>query len=57
MTDPDHADGFYMAPTVIENADPSAGISTREVFGPITCLYRVKGFDEALQMAKEFCGG
>ncbi len=53
MTDPEHADGFYMAPTVIENADPRAGISTQEVFGPITCLYRVKDFDEALQMAND----
>jgi aldehyde dehydrogenase (NAD+) len=53
MTDPDHADGFYMAPTLIENVDPRAGISTREVFGPITCLYRVSGFDEALRMAND----
>lgn len=53
MMDPDHADGFYMAPTVIENVDPRAGISTREVFGPITCLYRAKGFDEALEMAND----
>jgi aldehyde dehydrogenase (NAD+) len=53
MTDPDHANGFYMAPTLIENVDPGAGISTREVFGPITCLYRVSGFDEALRMAND----
>jgi aldehyde dehydrogenase (NAD+) len=53
MTDPEHADGFYMAPTLVENADPRAGISTREVFGPITCLYRVKDFEEALQMAND----
>ncbi len=53
MTTPDHADGFYMAPTVIENADPRSGISTQEVFGPITCLYRVSDFDAALQMAND----
>ena len=53
MTDPEHAGGFYMAPTLIENADPHAGISTREVFGPITCLYRVSNFDEALNMAND----
>jgi aldehyde dehydrogenase (NAD+) len=53
MMGPAHADGFYMAPTVIENADPRAGISTREVFGPITCLYRVGDFEEALQMAND----
>ena len=42
-----------MAPTLIEDVDPRAGISTREVFGPITCLYRVNGFDEALRMAND----
>ncbi|MDJ0874613.1 MAG: aldehyde dehydrogenase family protein [Desulfobacterales bacterium] len=53
MTDPEHADGFYMAPTIIENADPGTGISTQEVFGPITCLYRAKDFDAALSMAND----
>lgn len=53
LTDPEYAEGFYMAPTLIENADPRAGISTREVFGPITCLYRVRDFDEALRMAND----
>ena len=51
LTDDAHANGFYMAPTLVENADPRAEISTRELFGPITCLYRVKNFAEALQLA------
>jgi aldehyde dehydrogenase (NAD+) len=48
-----HADGFYMAPTIIEKADPQAEISTTELFGPITCLYCVKDFSEALRLANE----
>ena len=53
LTDPDLADGSYMAPTLIENAAPTAPISQKELFGPITCLYRVKDFEEALSMAND----
>jgi len=46
-----HAAGFYMAPTLIEDPRPDDEISTREVFGPITCLYRVPDFAAALELA------
>jgi acyl-CoA reductase-like NAD-dependent aldehyde dehydrogenase len=51
LTDDSHAAGFYLAPTLIENVDPQADISTSELFGPVTCLYRVGNFKEALQLA------
>jgi len=51
LTDPGHKDGFYMAPTVVEGAAPDDEISTRELFGPIVCLYKAKGFAEALALA------
>ena len=53
LVDPDHATGYYMAPTIIENAAPDAEISVSELFGPVTCLYRVTGFDEALRLANQ----
>ena len=53
LTDPAHADGFYMAPTIIEKVDPQDEISTKEIFGPITCLYRVKDFAAALSLAND----
>jgi acyl-CoA reductase-like NAD-dependent aldehyde dehydrogenase len=53
LTDPAHAEGFYMAPTMIEKVDPHDEISIKEIFGPITCLYRVKNFSEALQLAND----
>jgi aldehyde dehydrogenase (NAD+) len=53
LTDESHANGFYLAPTLIEGADPHSHISTTELFGPITCLYRVNDFAEALQMAND----
>jgi alpha-ketoglutaric semialdehyde dehydrogenase len=45
------APGYYMAPTLLENVAHDDEISQEELFGPITCLYRVAGFDEAVQLA------
>ncbi len=53
LTDPAHVDGFYMAPTILENVDPQDEISTKEILGPITCLYRVQDFAEALSLAND----
>jgi aldehyde dehydrogenase (NAD+) len=40
--------GYYMAPTLIEGDDE---LSATELFGPITTLHRVSGFDEAVALA------
>jgi aldehyde dehydrogenase (NAD+) len=53
LTEPRYRDGFYMAPTLIENADPHDEISISELFGPIACVYRVGDFDEALALAND----
>jgi len=45
------APGYYMAPTVLENVAHDDAISQEELFGPVTCLYRVASFDEAVQLA------
>src|SRR5262249_53376143 len=42
--------GYWVAPTVLEGIAPDADLSGRELFGPITILYRVRGFDEALAL-------
>jgi aldehyde dehydrogenase (NAD+) len=47
-----HSGGFYLAPTLIE-ADPRDEISNTELFGPVSCLYRVRNFDEALALAND----
>ena len=51
LEDEAHRGGFYLAPTLVEGADPQAEISTHELFGPIACLYRVEGFEQALELA------
>ncbi|MEQ1855572.1 MAG: aldehyde dehydrogenase family protein [Longimicrobiales bacterium] len=51
ITDGAHRDGFYMAPTIIEETSPDQPLSRTELFGPITAMYRVRGFEEALALA------
>jgi acyl-CoA reductase-like NAD-dependent aldehyde dehydrogenase len=53
LTDAEHKDGFYMAPTLLENVHPQDEISECELFGPVATLYRVKDFDEALTLAND----
>ena len=43
--------GHYMAPTVLDNVSHDDPISQDEQFGPITCLYRAAGFEDALRLA------
>jgi alpha-ketoglutaric semialdehyde dehydrogenase len=43
--------GYYLQPTIIENANANDKISTEEQFGPITCLYKARDFTEAVEMA------
>ena len=45
------APGYYMEPTVLEQVSPQDEISQQELFGPVTCLYRASGFDEAIGLA------
>jgi aldehyde dehydrogenase (NAD+) len=51
LEDGEHAGGYFMAPTLIEGADPEAEISTTEIFGPVACLYRVPDYESALTLA------
>ena len=53
LTDAEHKNGFYLAPTLIEQVDLRDDLSTTELFGPIACLYRVKDFAAALSMAND----
>jgi aldehyde dehydrogenase (NAD+) len=53
LTGEQYGGGFFVAPTILARVDPSDEISRRELFGPITCLYRVRDFDEALELAND----
>jgi aldehyde dehydrogenase (NAD+) len=43
--------GYYMAPTILDDVALDDDVSQSELFGPITCVYRVKDFDEAIAVA------
>ena len=53
LTGGQYGEGFFVAPTIVEHAGANDEISRTELFGPITILYRVKGFDEAIAMAND----
>ena len=53
LTGPAYGDGYFVAPTILEHVGPNDEISRSELFGPITCLYRVSSFDEALALAND----
>lgn len=45
--------GLFYAPTILENVKSTDAISYTELFGPITILYSVKNFQEALDLANQ----
>jgi aldehyde dehydrogenase (NAD+) len=53
LTGGGYGDGYFVAPTILEHVAPHDEISRSELFGPITCLYRVKSFDEAIALAND----
>lgn len=48
-----YGEGYFVAPTIVEHVGPNDEISRSELFGPITCVYRVKDFDEAIALAND----
>ncbi|MCX6551650.1 MAG: aldehyde dehydrogenase family protein [Acidobacteria bacterium] len=53
LTDAARKDGYYLAPTIIAGAAQDAEITTTELFGPVTCLYRVANLDQAIALADD----
>jgi aldehyde dehydrogenase (NAD+) len=53
LTGPEHAGGFYLAPTLLEGAGPADTLSCKELFGPIAALFRVKDFKDALSLTND----
>ncbi len=53
LSDKEHKNGYFMAPTVLENVSPKDPISYQELFGPVVILYKVKNFEEAVRLAND----
>jgi aldehyde dehydrogenase (NAD+) len=45
--------GWWLAPTVVEDVPPDTELSCAELFGPVTILYRVSDFDEAIELVND----
>lgn len=45
--------GSYLAPTILEDVSPTDPFAREELFGPITGLFRVGNFEEALSLAND----
>ena len=53
LTGAAYGDGYFVAPTIVEHVGPNDEITRSELFGPITSLYRVKDFEEAVTLAND----
>jgi len=53
LTGDGYGGGFFVAPTILEHVAANDEISRSELFGPITCLYRVNDFEEAIALAND----
>jgi aldehyde dehydrogenase (NAD+) len=51
LTSGDHANGWFMEPTVLTNVKPTHRIACEEVFGPVIAVLPATDFNEALQLA------
>jgi len=45
--------GFFVEPTVFGDVDNSTRIAREEIFGPVVCLIRFRGEDEAVRIAND----
>lgn len=43
--------GWYIEPTIFEETNPDSYISQEEIFGPVTCLYKVSDLNEAIVLS------
>ena len=42
--------GCYLGPTILDNVTEEMTVGTREIFGPVLCIKRVKNFEEGLAL-------
>ncbi len=56
---PGYENGFFVGPTILDHVKPGMTVGDREIFGPVTCIKRVKDFDEgvAVMNANPYANG
>lgn len=56
---PKFESGFFVGPTILDHVKPGMCVGEREIFGPVTLIKRVKGFEEGITLmnANPFANG
>lgn len=56
---PGFENGFYLGPTIFDRVTPEMSVGSKEIFGPVLCIKRVKTFEEGLELMNknEFANG
>jgi malonate-semialdehyde dehydrogenase (acetylating) / methylmalonate-semialdehyde dehydrogenase len=56
---PGYENGFYVGPTIFDRVQPGMSVGDEEIFGPVTCIKRVRDFEEglAIMQANRFANG
>ncbi len=56
---PGYEKGFFVGPTILDHVKPGMMVGDREIFGPVTCIKRVKSYEEgiAIMNANPFANG
>ena len=59
VTVPGFENGYFVGPTIFDNVLPEHSVGNDEIFGPVTCIKRVKDFEEGLAImnANRFANG
>ncbi len=54
-----YENGFWIGPTIFDHVTPEMSVGSEEIFGPVTCIKRVKDFEEGIQVmnASRFANG
>jgi RHH-type proline utilization regulon transcriptional repressor/proline dehydrogenase/delta 1-pyrroline-5-carboxylate dehydrogenase len=47
------AQGFFVGPAIVTDVPRSDRLATEELFGPLLCVFRVRTFEEALELAND----
>ena len=45
---PGYENGFFVGPTILDHVTPDMTVGNREIFGPVTCIKRVKSYEEGI---------
>ena len=56
---PGYEKGFFVGPTILDHVKPGMSVGDQEIFGPVTCIKRVKNYEEGIRVmnANPFANG